>query len=120
MAPTLHPITKYDRALEVWHPLVRAAAKGETYTYTEIADLLGFRGLRPLWQFLEPVMRFCDGKNLPPLTVLVAQKNTSRSGNGLLTSTDSERDQDRVFDSDWRSVTPPTVEDLEAASIRKG
>ena len=109
-------MTKYQRALEIWRLLVRAAEVRRTYTYSELASLVGLRGPRPMWQFLEPVMRYCDAKNLPPLTVLVLQKTSGRPGTGLLTTTDPVSDQRRVFAFDWRSLSPPNVQDLESAS----
>ena len=68
-----------------------------------------------MWQFLEPVMRYCDAKNLPPLTVLVVQKTSGRPGIALLTTTDPVSDQRRVFTSTG-APSHPRTRDLESAS----
>jgi hypothetical protein len=57
-------------------------------------------------------MHYCDRKGLPPITVLVVQKDSGKPGAGFTTFEDLHRDRERVFARDWYRMKPLTVSDL--------
>lgn len=106
---------KFQRALQIWSLLVCAARDRRTYTYGELASILGV-GARGMAQFLDPIMRYCRKKSLPPLTVLVVGKGTGRPGAGLNVKKDVDQERERVFDYDWFKMEPPEIRDFEEAA----
>ena len=110
-------MTRVERAQQVWRLLVYAAKGRKTYTYEELAFALGMKAgaARAMWQFLHPIMCYCNTKRIPPLTVLVVNKSTRRPGLGLTTLDDVNRDRDRVFSHDWFRMECPEVGDFEEA-----
>ena len=71
-------------------------------------------------QFLDPVMRYCELHDHPPLTVLVVNQTTGLPGEGLSTSEDINADRERVFGNSWFSVEPPESTDFDAAGRQQG
>ena len=71
-----------------------------------------------LGSFLGPIMFLCEEKNLPPLTVLVVNKETGLPGEGLTTLENVNRDREKVFAHDWFGVDPPGTDDFERADRR--
>ncbi|MCP4206106.1 MAG: hypothetical protein GY767_03530, partial [Shimia sp.] len=76
-----------------WMLLVCAARERKTYTYGQIAKILGMGGAGVMGQFLGPIMWWCEDKKYPPLTVLVVKQDTGLPGEGL--STIEEVNEDR-------------------------
>ena len=113
-------MTKYQRALQIWSLLVCAARERRTYRYGGIADVLGIGGAGVIGQMLGPIMYYCQDNGLPPLTVLVVNKDTGLPGEGLTTLEEVNKDREKVFDHDWFSFPPPQVEELEDATVRLG
>ncbi len=100
-------LTKSQRALQIWSLLVCAARDRRTYTYGELAGVLGMGGAGVMAGFLGPIMYYCQEKNLPPLTVLVVNKDDGRPGEGLTTLEDVNKDREMVFAHDWFGLKPP-------------
>ena len=69
-------MTRYQRALQIWSLLVCGARDRRTYTYGEVADILGMKGAGVLGQFLAPILCYCDHIHLPPLTTLVVNQKS--------------------------------------------
>ena len=107
--------TNASRALQIWQILISAAHNRQILTYGLLADMLGYGGAGGLGSQLEPIMRFCQQNNLPPLTVLVVNKETGLPGVGL-TGADLNADRESVFQYPWHRIYPPTVEELRAPS----
>ncbi len=105
-------MTRYQRALQIWSLLVCAARERRTYTYGEIADVLGMGGAGVIGQFLGPIMYYCVQNDLPPLTVLVVNQDTGLPGDGLTTIEEVNEDRERVFSYDWFAIEPPETNDL--------
>jgi putative restriction endonuclease len=83
-------------------------------TYGELADILGFKSARGMGTFLEYIMCYCENNRLPPLTVIVVNKETGLPGAGL-TLDDLHAERERVFSFDWFGLVPPTPQELMEA-----
>ena len=75
-------------------------------------------GAGVMGQFVGPIMYYCQENQLPPLTVLVVNKDTGLPGEGLTTLEDVNRDRERVFAHDWFQMEPPEAGDFEEALRR--
>ena len=73
-------MTRAERAMQIWQILITAAHDRRTLTYGRVAALLGFKGAGVISQFLNPIMGYCEAKDLPPLTVLVVNQDTGLPG----------------------------------------
>ena len=109
-------MTRFQRALQIWSLLVCAARDRRTYTYGELASALGMGGAGVMGQFLGPIMYYCREQQLPPLTVLVVNKDTGLPGSGLTTLENVNLDRERVFAHDWFQMEPPETGDFEEAT----
>lgn len=108
-------MTRYQRSMQIWILLTSATIERKTYTYGEIADILGFEGAGVMGQFLGLIMRLCENDEYPPLTILVVNKETGLPGDGLSTIDKVNSDRERVFNFNWFGVEPPQIEDFEEA-----
>ena len=81
---------RLERSAQIWAVLTRERT---ICTYSELAEKIGMRrgAARAMWQFLEPVMRYCEHRRLPPLTVLVVSKTTGHPSDGLVTVNVTDR-----------------------------
>ena len=113
-------MTRYQRSLQIWMLLVVAAKERKSYTYGDVAKILGMGGAGVLGQFLDPIMRYCEDHKLPPLTVLVVNQDTGLPGEGLTTLENVNVDRERVFAYDWFSIEPPETKDFEKANRARG
>lgn len=109
-------MTRYQRSLQIWTLLVVAAKERKTYTYGDVAEILGMGGAGVMAQFLGPIMWYCQDKKLPPLTVLVVNQGTGLPGEGLTTLENVNEDRERVFTYDWFSIEPPETKEFEKAN----
>lgn len=112
-------MTKHQRASQIWSLLICAARERKSYTYGDIAKILGFAGAGVFAHLLGPIMRFCEEKGFPPLTVLVVKQDTGLPGEGLSTLEDVNKDREAVFNFDWFSVEPPQNSDFENSDKNK-
>lgn len=97
----------------MWTLLVCAARDRRVYTYNEVRKVLRLGGAGVVSGFIDPVMRYCQQRGLPPLTVLVVNERTGLAGVGLTTS--GNRDRERVFRHDWFASEPPETRDFDEA-----
>ncbi|MEQ7870448.1 hypothetical protein V6R97_07320 [Chromohalobacter salexigens] len=103
-------MTRYQRSSQIWSLLICAARERKSYTYGEVADILGFGGAGTMAQFLGPIMWFCEDNDYPPLTVLVVNADTGMPGSGLSTLEEVNVDREDVFAFDWFDLEPPQCE----------
>jgi len=108
-------MTRYQRSSQIWSLLICAAKERTSYTYGDIANILGFGGAGTMAQFLGPIMWLCDDNGRPPLTVLVVNQETGLPGEGLSTLEEVNVDRETVFRFDWFSLVPPGFENFENA-----
>ena len=108
-------MTRYERCMQIWSLLICAANDRKTYTYGDVADILGMKGAGVMAQFLGPIMWMCEDRKWPPLTVLVVNQSTGLPGEGLTTIENVNTDREKVFNFDWFSLIPPSVQDFGSA-----
>ena len=106
-------MTRAERAMQIWQILITAAYDRRTLTYGRVAALLGFKGAGVISQFLNPIMGYCEAKDLPPLTVLVVNQDTGLPGEGLTTLQEVNQDREKVFNHDWFGMYPVQIPDLQ-------
>lgn len=108
-----------ERALQMWQILISAAHNRQTLTYGQMSELVDLgpasTGGVVVSQHLGLLLYYCKLNNLPPITVLVVNKNTGRPGEGLTTLEELNQDRERVFNHEWFKLRPLRIEDLEAA-----
>jgi len=105
-------MTRAERALQIWQVLIGAAHNRQILTYEILAGLIGL----PKWtqaQSLWLVANYCKQEGLPPLTVLVVEKDSGQPSTDLITQ-DLNRDRERVFNYPWLGLRPLQVGDFEA------
>ena len=106
--------------MQIWTLLVVTARERKSYTYGDVAEILGMGGAGVMAQFLGPIMWYCQDKNLPPLTVLVVNQDTGLPGEGLTTLENVNTDRKHVFNYDWFSVESPETKQFEQADRARG
>jgi len=112
-------MTRYERSMQIWSLLICAAKDRKTYTYGDVADILGMGGAGVMAQFLAPIMWLCEDREWPPLTVLVVNQNSGLPGDGLTTIENVNADREKVFNFDWFGVVPPSLQDFTSADRSK-
>ncbi len=108
-------MTRYQRAVQIWSLLICAARERKTYRYGDIAAILGFGGAGVMAPILGCIMWYCKDNNLPPLTVLVVNRQTGLPGEGLTTLEEVNTDRESVFTFNWFDIAPPQNSDFESA-----
>ena len=101
--------------MQIWSLLICAARDRKIYTYGDVASALGMRGAGVMGQFLGPIMHYCEQNDLPPLTVLVVNKDSGLPGEGLTTLAEVNSDRESVFAFDWFGIGPPETKDFREA-----
>jgi len=113
-------MTRYQRSSQIWSLLICAARERKSYTYGEVAKILGFGGAGVMANLLGPIMWFCEDNDYPPLTVLVVNQETGLHGEGLSTIEEVNSDRESVFSFDWFSMEPSQNSTFENADRNKG
>jgi hypothetical protein len=111
-------MTQAHRAQQIWQVLSSAAHNRQILTYSGLGELIG-TGAGTLAPLLGLVMRYCDVRGLPPLTVIVVNKNTGLPGSGLTTLENLGVDRERVFVHEWLKMPVPSLIDFEGARRSK-
>lgn len=109
----------HTRSLQIYMVLIGLAWNRQTITYGMLSkDQMGGYGSggildRPLGC----IMRWCEQNDLPPLTSLVVNERTGEPGPGLTSVSGRQwpSAQQSVFNLNWFSIFPPTVEQLQQA-----
>jgi len=105
------------RGYQIWLILIGLAHRRANITYGQLADLIGFGGALALAGPLGCIMWYCIQHKLPPLTVLVVNKDTGTPSEGLGGVDDFDIARERVFNYSWFDLVPPTVEELRDAQL---
>lgn len=106
--------TNPTRAQQIWPILIAAAAERRILTYGMVAHLIGYKVSVALGEPLFHIKHWCEVNGLPPLTVIVVNKETGKPGSGMILI-DSDIAREEVFNYAWYSLVPPTVEELKEA-----
>lgn len=107
------PMTRAQRAMQVWQILVAAAHERRSLTYGQLAAYLGFEGAGVFAQILGCIMKYCETKDLPPLTCIVVNQDTGIPGSGLTTIAKLPEDRERVYSYKWYARFPVQISDFE-------
>ncbi len=103
-----------ERGAQVWSVLALAARNRQILTYDLLSKLIGVPP-QGLANGLDQVQRYCMQKDLPPLTILVVNKDTGRPGEGFVAVQDIPKNQVKVFEYDWVTHGAPSPDELAAA-----
>lgn len=104
------------RALQAWQFLIGKANNRQTVRYGDLAKLMGYTDDRPLFSILGHIMYFCNQNNLPPLTIIVVNKDgTPGEGFSAATPDEFHKKREEVFLFDWFGIMPPTIQEFHEA-----
>lgn len=101
-------VNQEQRAFSAWTILTSCARKNEPITYGELGRQLSIHH-RAIRFILGVIQEFCMTNELPPLTILVLNKQTGLPGEGFI-AYDIENSQDginKVYAFNWSSLTNP-------------
>lgn len=98
------------KARMAWSYLTHKATLSATVTYTDVANHIGTTP-RHVKHALGPIQDFCLDSNLPPLTVIVVDKNTGKPGTGFIAwdMSDLNSADQAVFMYPWNSIVNPFI-----------
>lgn len=101
-------INQEQRAYYAWKVLISHAGSRMTLTYGELAEKINIHH-RAVRFVLDVIYDYCYTNNLPPLTILVVNKNTQYPGQGFTDySIDTFLDDlDEVYDKNWVALENP-------------
>jgi putative restriction endonuclease len=101
-------INQEQRAFSAWTILTKSAKNSEPITYGELARQLNLHH-RAIRFILGVIQDYCMRNELPPLTIIVLNKNTGLPGDGFI-AYDIENSQDgmnKVYAYEWTKLTNP-------------
>ncbi len=101
-------VNQEQRAFSAWTILTNCARENEPITYGELARQLNIHH-RAIRFILGVIQDFCMTNELPPLTILVLNKQTGLPGDGFI-AYDIENSQDgikKVYAFEWNLLTNP-------------
>ncbi len=109
-------MNRSQRAAQLWPILALAASNRQILDYKIVSQLTGMY-VPGIGQMLEPIQSYCLLHNLPPLTILVVQKESGLPGSGFTAAEAVEftHAMMKVFSTDWLTVGCPTPEQFEEA-----
>ena len=96
--------------------LATCAGRRERIAYADFAFELGLGSPRGLGWLLTPLLDWCRATDLPPLPIIVVRRADGLPSGGYGPDTIAAETQ-RVFDHDWRAVTPPEAADLSRFAL---
>ncbi|MEK7274762.1 MAG: hypothetical protein AAB296_04450 [Candidatus Desantisbacteria bacterium] len=108
----------HERATQVWAVLALAARNRQILTYDILSRLIGVP-THGLSNILDHVQQYCVQKDIPPLTIIVVNKETGLPGSGFTAAEDIPRNQGNVFNYDWLVAGAPSPDDLKAVKGSK-
>jgi len=95
-------------ALQAYLILIGRAANHQTIQYGELAERMHHGADQFLAGLLGRIMRWCAHEGLPSLTSLVIAQEPSHDA-----QSDLSAKRQFVFDFDWYSIFPPSLDELE-------
>ncbi len=106
------------RAQQAWQYLIGKAFNRQISRYEELRELMGYRTSNPLGVILGCIMFYCEQNNLPPLTIIVVNKD-GIPGEGFTAEKlkNYHKRREDVFNFPWYTLMPPTAEELRQAFI---
>lgn len=105
------PFLGEHRAVQAWQILVGAAHNRQTLTYDDMSELMDYGIGRNVKNALDPIYRYCETNDLPPLTALVVGVRSGILGKAFVESFPNiPKVQADVYARDWYAVYPPTAQ----------
>ncbi|PIE50522.1 MAG: hypothetical protein CSA38_02685 [Flavobacteriales bacterium] len=101
-------INQEQRAYLAWNVLVEYAQNSKTITYKELGEKISIHH-RAVRFVLDLIQDYCMENQLPPLTILVLNKNSNLPGSGFV-AYDIENSRDgieKVYKYIWKSIPNP-------------
>jgi hypothetical protein len=99
-----------ERTRRLWEVLVEAASRERTLSYTEAAEMVGYRGPRALGAgrngVLSRIYDYCKREGLPLLCAIVVYKDGRPNEQYRYWPVE----RDAVFAYDWSSIPTPPAE----------
>ncbi len=112
--PRAFDASEPSTALRIYLVLIGCAARRETITYGDLARRVKRGGPNLLATPLDMITKWCTSWGQPQIASLVVEQATGMPAPGF-TAVPHDRipsEQTRVFEYDWFSFFPPTVEEL--------
>jgi HNH endonuclease len=102
-------VTYEEYAYRAWPILCQLAADGSVITYGDLGELIGTTH-RHIGRVLSVIQTYCLNAQLPPLTILVVNKNTGRPGEGFIAwdADDIDTGFEQVYNyTNWLALPNP-------------
>lgn len=100
-------INQAERAYRAWPILIKRAAEGKTITYGELGELLGVHH-RAIRYVLGLIQDYCLSEKLPPLTILIVNKNGIPGTGFIAYDVDKlEEGETLVRSYNWNAIPNP-------------
>jgi hypothetical protein len=111
---TPFPTTEPAWGLRAYLVLIGCAADRQTVTYDALARRIKRGGPNLLAKPLAMITRWCQRHSLPAIASLVVEQATGLPAPGFAAVGKDEisSEQGRVWEFDWYSILPPTIEEL--------
>ena len=106
--------TNATRAQQLWPLLIAAAAERKIVTYGILSAIIGYKVPVALGEPLFHIKHWCELNELPPLTIIVVNKETGKPGSGMSLE-DADKAREEVFNYAWYRLVPPTADELRQA-----
>ena len=109
--------THPDRALQAWQILIHGAMNRQTFTYKSLSILMYQKpAAGVLDKILGHIAFYCIENDIAPLTSIVVGKNRGTPGKDIpIDLSESDQERERVYETDWYDIYPPTASELKAA-----
>ncbi len=101
-------VNQYQRAFLAWPVLTETAAKNTTITYKELGQQIGIHH-RTVRLVLGVIQSYCLSEKLPPLTILVVNRDRHKPGEGFIAwdIDDLAKGTQRVYGYPWQDLSNP-------------
>ncbi len=101
-------VNQAQRAFKAWKVLTELAPTGNNATYEDLAKAIGIHH-RAIRYVLGLIQDYCLQNHLPPLTILVVNKQTTEPGAGFIAWSHDNLEEGRgqVRSFDWTKVSNP-------------
>ena len=111
------PTTEPAWALRAYLILIGCAADRQTVTYDALERRMKRGDPNLLAEPLDLITRWCQSHELPALASLVVEEGIGLPAPDFTASSREEipQEKERVWERDWFSFFPPTIEELEEA-----
>ena len=106
--------TRITRAQQLWQILIAAATERRIVTYGIVSGIIGITIPVALGEPLYCIKYWCAVNELPPLTIIVVNKESGKPGSGMVLD-DIDKVREEVFNYAWYRLVPPTAEELREA-----